>query len=179
MASTFKMEPYTHRVDTSWMGGRGTTATKLKRAGYLSATPVYEKIYVRRSRGGNKGRTLPITTPNVDPKRYYVKNKIIAYDASIMTRVEYRQAPPPPAPAAATAPATSIASATTFAAPATTSIKQEPVKQPGIGANRGRTGSRGRGNTGVASSAFAGNIGSVNTEIQNDDVLMPYMKNNI
>lgn len=143
MASTFKMEPYTHRVDTSWMRGRGTTAAKLKRAGYLSATPVYGPEYEFKPQRGGKSR---------------MKRDIIGYDASIMTRVEYEQAP---------APTTA------------TTIKQEPVKQPGIGANRGRTGSRGRGNAGVASSAFAGNIGSVNTEEQNDDVLMPYLKENI
>jgi hypothetical protein len=32
---------------------------------------------------------------------------------------------------------------------------------------------------GSAGTAFAGNIGSVNTEEQNDDVLLPYMKGNI
>ena len=143
MASTFKMEPYTHRVDTSWMRGRGTTDAKLKRAGYLSATPVYGPEYMTNPTRGGKGR---------------LTKDIIGYDASIMTRVEYEQAPAP-------APATSI--------------KQEPVKQAGVGANRGRTGSQGRGNAGVASNAFAGNIGSVNTEEQNDDVILPYMKNNI
>jgi len=145
MASTFKMEPYTHRVDTSWMRGRGTTAAKLKRAGYLSATPVYGPEYEFKPQRGGKSR---------------MKQDIIGYDASIMTRVEYKQAPAP-----ATAPATTI--------------KQEPEKQAGVGANRGRTGSQGRGNAGVASNAFAGNIGSVNTEEQNDDVLMPYMKENM
>ena len=145
MASTFKMEPYTHRVDSSWMRGRGTTATKLKRAGYLSATPVYGPEYMTNPTRGGKGR---------------LTKDIIGYDASIMTRVEYQQAP---------APATALA----------TSIKQEPVKQPGIGANRGSSASKGRGNTGVAGNAFAGNIGSVNTEIQNDDEVLPYLKGNI
>lgn len=147
MASTFKMEPYTHRVDTSWMKGRGTTKYKLEKAGYLSATPVYGPEYMKKGYRGRKGR---------------MTRDIIGYDASIMTRVEYQQAP---APAPATAPATTI--------------KQEPVKQAGIGANRGRAGSQSRGNAGVSSNAFAGNIGSVNTEEQNDDVVMPYMKENL
>ena len=146
MASTFKMEPYTHRVDSSWMSGRGTRDAKLKRAGYLSATPVYGPEYMTKPTRGGKGR---------------LTRDIIGYDASIMTRVEYRQAPAP-----AQAPATTIA-------------KQEAPKSiGGPGANRGSASRGSRGNMGVASNAFAGNIGSVNTEVQNDDDVLPYEKNN-
>ena len=142
MASTFKMEPYTHRVDSSWMSGRGTTAAKLKRAGYLSATPVYGPEYMTKPTRGGKGR---------------LTKDIIGYDASIMTRIEYQQAP----------------------APATTIPKQEAAKSiGGPGANRGSVSRGSRGNMGVASNAFAGNIGSVNTEVQNDDDVLPYEKNN-
>ena len=146
MASTFKMEPYTHRVDSSWMRGRGTTEAKLKRAGYLSATPVYGPTYMKKPTRGGKPRET---------------RDIIGYDASIMTRVEYKQAPAP------------------AAAPATTIAKQEAPKSiGGPGANRGSASRGSRGNIGVSSNAFAGNIGSVNTEVQNDDELMPYEKNN-
>ena len=142
MASTFKMEPYTHRVDSSWMSGRGTTAAKLKRAGYLSATPVYGPEYMTKPTRGGKGR---------------LTKDIIGYDASIMTRVEYKQAE----------------------APATTIPKQEAPKSiGGSGANSGSVSRGSRGNTGVASNAFAGNLGSVNNEVQNDDEVLPYEKNN-
>ena len=173
MASTFKMEPYTHRVDKSWTRGRGSREGKLKRAGYLSATPVYGPEYMTKPTRGGKGR---------------LTRDIIAYDASIMTRVEYRPAPPPPAPKAAPAP--TIAPATTLAAPAqataqaaqapaTTIPKEEAPKSiGGPGANRGSVSRGSRGNMGVASNAFAGNIGSVNTEVQNDDEMLPYEKNN-
>lgn len=176
MTSIFKMEPMTYRVPTNYFNERSRSGSspstfnaRVKRKGYESATPVYEQRYVRRGRGGNEGRYLPITTPNVNMKRYSIKDNLIGYDAVAITRVEYKQAPAP-----ANAPATTAAPA-----PATTTIKQEPVKQAGIGANRGTVGSRGRGNAGVASSAFAGNIGSVNTEVQNDDAIMPYMKENL
>lgn len=58
--------------------------------------------------------------------------------------------------------------------------KPEPEKAPkkSLGANRGAAGRGSRRNMGVASNAFAGNIGSVNTEVQNDDELMPYKKVN-
>jgi hypothetical protein len=142
MASTFKMEPYTHRVDSSWTRGRGTTEAKLKRAGYLSATPVYGPTYMKKPTRGGKPRET---------------RDIIGYDASIMTRVEYKQAP----------------------APETTIPKQEAPKSiGGPGANRGSASRGSRGNIGVSSDAFAGNLGSVNTEVQNDDELMPYEKNN-
>ena len=163
MASTFKMEPMTYRVGPKYFNERSRSGSspntfnaRVQRKGYESATAVYGPQYMTKPTRGGKPR---------------LTRDIIGYDASIMTRVEYRQAP---APAPAAAPATTAAPA-----PATTTIKQEPVKQAGVGANRGTVGSRGRGNAGVAGNAFAGNIGSVNTEEQNDDVLMPYMKNNI
>jgi len=137
MASTFKMEPMTYRVDTSWMRGRGTTETKLKRAGYLSATPVYGQVKNTNARTAKK-------TP--------FKNEIIGYDASIMTNVEYVQ------PTAAT-------------------VTTAPKETPGKGANRGAVGSLGTASgAGVAGSAQAGLVGSVNTEVQNDDELLPYQK---
>jgi len=56
--------------------------------------------------------------------------------------------------------------------------KEAPkVETPGTGANRGATGSLGTASgAGVAGSAQAGLVGSVNTEVQNDDVLLPYQK---
>ena len=140
MASTFKMEPMTYRVDSSWMRGRGTTETKLKRAGYLSATPVYGPEYMTKPQRGGKGR---------------LTKDIIGYDASIMTNVEYVQ------PATATL----------------TTAETAPKETPGKGANRGGVGSLGAAsNPGVAGSAQAGIVGSVNTEVQNDDMLLPYQK---
>jgi len=131
------MEPMTYRVDTSWMRGRGTTETKLKRAGYLSATPVYGQVKNTNARTAKK-------TP--------FKNEIIGYDASIMTNVEYVQ------PTAAT-------------------VTTAPKETPGKGANRGAVGSLGTASgAGVAGSAQAGLVGSVNTEVQNDDELLPYQK---
>jgi|DEB0MinimDraft_6_1074348.scaffolds.fasta_scaffold00325_18 hypothetical protein len=53
----------------------------LAREGYESATPVMEKYYQRRGRGGRPG-TLPITTPNVDPRFYMVREKRIGWDAT-------------------------------------------------------------------------------------------------
>tara|TARA_R110000822_G_C15010825_1_gene461924 strand:+ start:65 stop:520 length:456 start_codon:yes stop_codon:yes gene_type:complete len=150
------MEPYTHRVDTSWMSGKGTTAVKLKKAGYLSATPVYGQV--PNTNGRTKTKTPFLT-------------KIVAYDASIMTNVEYVQAPAPkpaPAPAAVAAP---IAAAAAPAAPVI------PKEVPGTGANRGSVGSIGPSTgVGVTGSAQAGLVGSVNTEEQNDDTLLPYQK---
>tara|TARA_R110000765_G_scaffold32788_1_gene75760 strand:- start:285 stop:617 length:333 start_codon:yes stop_codon:yes gene_type:complete len=50
-------------------------------------------------------------------------------------------------------------------------------EKPGTGANRGATGSLGTAsNMGVAADAQAGMVGSVNTEVQNDDMLLPYTK---
>ena len=51
------------------------------------------------------------------------------------------------------------------------------VETPGTGANRGAVGSLGASSgMGVAGNAEAGLLGSVNTEIQNDDNLLPYQK---
>jgi hypothetical protein len=138
------MEPMTYRVGTSWMSGRGTTQVKLDRAGYLSATPVYGQV---KNTNGRTARKTPF------------KNEIIGYDASIMTRVEYEQAPAP---------------AVAQAAPAAPAA---PKEVPGKGANRGAVGSLGTSSSpGVAGSAQAGLVGSVNTEVQNDDNLLPYQK---
>ena len=50
-------------------------------------------------------------------------------------------------------------------------------EKPGTGANRGAVGSLGTSSgIGTAGSAQAGLVGSVNTEVQNDDVLLPYQK---
>ncbi len=56
--------------------------------------------------------------------------------------------------------------------------KEAPkVETPGTGANRGATGSLGASSgAGIAGNAEAGLVGSVNTEVQNDDVLLPYQK---
>jgi hypothetical protein len=145
MASIFKNEPMTYRVDSSWMSGRGTTATKLKRAGYLSATPVYGPVYQKKWQRSSK------TKPTRD---------IIGYDAQIMTKVEYTQPQPQVQPQVQ-----QIA-------------KEAPkVETPGTGANRGAVGSLGTASgAGVAGSAQAGLVGSVNTEVQNDDMLLPYQK---
>ena len=51
------------------------------------------------------------------------------------------------------------------------------VETPGTGANRGAVGSLGASSgMGVAGNAEAGLLGSVNTEVQNDDNLLPYQK---
>ena len=51
------------------------------------------------------------------------------------------------------------------------------VEVPGTGANRGAVGSLGTSSgAGVAGNAEAGLVGSVNTEVQNDDMLLPYQK---
>jgi hypothetical protein len=64
-------------------------------------------------------------------------------------------------------------------APVTTAPKQEAEKSiGGPGANRSSARRGSRRTMGVASEAFAGNVGSVNTEVQNDDVLLPYQKVN-
>ena len=50
-------------------------------------------------------------------------------------------------------------------------------EKPGTGANRGAVGSLGTSSgTGIAKNSEAGLVGSVNTEVQNDDVLLPYQK---
>ena len=61
---------------------------------------------------------------------------------------------------------------------ATTAEPVEKEAKTNTGANRGAAGRGSRRNMGVASNAFSGNIGSVNTEVQNDDVLLPYQKVN-
>tara|TARA_Y100000389_G_scaffold185684_1_gene205327 strand:+ start:369 stop:761 length:393 start_codon:yes stop_codon:yes gene_type:complete len=51
------------------------------------------------------------------------------------------------------------------------------AETPGTGANRGAVGSIGTSSgAGIAGNAEAGLVGSVNTEVQNDDVLLPYQK---
>jgi len=60
----------------------------------------------------------------------------------------------------------------------TTTVAEEKSKGPGSGANRGGTRGSRRRMMGSAGTAFAGNVGSVNTEVQNDDVLLPYQKGN-
>ena len=76
------MDKTTTRVGPTVFGGRGTFDYKVKQKGYDSATPIYEQRYARRSRGGDAGRYLPITTPNVNPRAYYVQNNLIGYDAT-------------------------------------------------------------------------------------------------
>lgn len=59
--------------------------------------------------------------------------------------------------------------------PTATSVEKEAKQN--TGANRGAVGSLGMSSgIGTAGSAQAGLIGSVNTEVQNDDVLLPYQK---
>jgi hypothetical protein len=60
----------------------------------------------------------------------------------------------------------------------TKTIAEEKSTGPGAGANRGSARGSRRRMMGTAGTAFAGNVGSVNTEEQNDDVLLPYMKGN-
>ena len=51
---------------------------------------------------------------------------------------------------------------------------------PNTGANRGAVGSLGTSSgIGTAGTAQAGLVGSVNTEVQNDDMVLPYMKGNV
>lgn len=50
-------------------------------------------------------------------------------------------------------------------------------EKPGTGANKGAVGSLGTSSgIGTAGTSQAGLVGSVNTEVQNDDVLLPYQK---
>ena len=70
----------------------------------------------------------------------------------------------------------------TRAAPATTiqpTTVAEQSNTGGPGANKSSARRGSRRTMGVASEAFAGNVGSVNTEVQNDDVLFPYQKGNL
>lgn len=55
---------------------------------------------------------------------------------------------------------------------------ESPAKDlPGKGANRGTSGVLGSGEgMGTATGREAGLVGSVNPEVQNDDVLLPYQK---
>ena len=54
---------------------------------------------------------------------------------------------------------------------------ESPEKKPRQGANRGAVGTAGSGGLNVgAGGGEAGLVGSVNTEVQNDDVLLPYQK---
>jgi len=58
--------------------------------------------------------------------------------------------------------------------------QQASKEKPGTGANRGAVGSLGTSSgIGTAGTSQAGLVGSVNTEIQNDDVVLPYMKGNV
>lgn len=55
--------------------------------------------------------------------------------------------------------------------------KTNTGSNPSTGANRGAVGSLGMSSgIGTAGSAQAGLVGSVNTEVQNDDMLLPYQK---
>ena len=73
--------------------------------------------------------------------------------------------------------------AATAPAPAPAPVQQQvakaipKVETPGTGANRGAVGSLGTSSgAGVAGNAQAGLVGSVNTEVQNDDMMLPYQK---
>ena len=66
----------------------------------------------------------------------------------------------------------------TQAAPVQTKTIAEERSTGGPGANRSSARRGSRRTMGVASESFAGNVGSVNTEVQNDDVLFPYQKGN-
>ena len=55
--------------------------------------------------------------------------------------------------------------------------QQTSTEKSGTGANRGAVGSLGTSSgIGTAGTSQAGLVGSVNTEVQNDDVLLPYQK---
>ena len=59
-----------------------------------------------------------------------------------------------------------------------TKAEADKTSKKSLGANRGAAGRGSRRNMGVASNAFAGNLGAVNTEVQNDDELLPYQNVN-
>ena len=62
-------------------------------------------------------------------------------------------------------------------APSGTQASTPKEEKPGTGANRGAVGSLGTSSgIGTAGTSQAGLVGSVNTEVQNDDVLLPYQK---
>ena len=149
MASTFKMEPMTYRVGPKYFNERS-------RSGSWAST-----FNDRVKRKGYESATAvygpEYMTKGSRGNKGRMTKDLIGYDAVAMTRVEYRPAP---------APAKSIAEAA-------------PKETPGKGANRGTVGSLGTATgAGVAGTAQAGNVGSVNTEVQNDDAMMPYMKEN-
>ena len=55
--------------------------------------------------------------------------------------------------------------------------QQTSKEKPGTGANKGAVGSLGTSSgIGTAGTSQAGLVGSVNTEVQNDDMLLPYQK---
>ena len=152
----------TYRVGPTYFNERSrsgnwasTFDARVTKKGYESATPVYGPQYMKMPQRGGKGK---------------MTQDLIGYDAVAITRVEYVQAP---APAAAKAPA-AVAAPIAAAAPAAPVI---PKEVPGTGANRGSVGSIGPSTgVGVTGSAQAGLVGSVNTEEQNDDTLLPYQK---
>jgi hypothetical protein len=76
-SESFK-ETVTERMPANSFAGRGTFDYKVRRAGYESATPIYEERYIRRGRGRGP-QYLPITTPNVDRNRYMVQKYITGY----------------------------------------------------------------------------------------------------
>jgi len=150
MASTFKMEPMTYRVAPNYFNER-------TRSGSWAST-----FDARVQKKGYESAT-PVYGPEYMTKpqrggKGRMTQDLIGYDAVAMTRVEYVQAPAPAVAQAQAAPAA-------------------PKEVPGKGANRGAVGSLGTASSpGVAGSAQAGLIGSVNTEVQNDDNLLPYQK---
>lgn len=73
-------ESVTERVAPGTFAGRGSFQNLVRQKGYESATPVYEERYIRRSRGAGP-QYLPISTPNVDPRRYMKQSYLIGYDA--------------------------------------------------------------------------------------------------
>jgi len=151
MASTFKMEPMTYRVGPTYFNER-------TRSGSWSST-----FDARVKKKGYESATAVygpqyMTKPQRGGKGRMTQD-LIGYDAVAMTKVEYVQAPAP---------------AVAQAAPAAPAA---PKEVPGKGANRGAVGSLGTASgAGVAGSAQAGLVGSVNTEVQNDDMLLPYQK---
>lgn len=154
MASIFKMEPMTYRVGPTYFNER-------TRSGSWART-----FDARVKKKGYESATPVYGTPYMTKPQRGGKGRmtsdLIGYDAVAITRVEYKQAPAP------------------AQAPATTIPKEEAPKSiGGPGANR-VSGRRNRASTmGVASQAFAGNVGSVNTELQNDDEVLPYLKGNM
>lgn len=79
-SESFK-ETVTERVASGTFAGRGSFQKKVSQKGYESATPVYEERYIRRSRGAGP-QYLPISTPNVDPRRYMKQSYVVGYDAT-------------------------------------------------------------------------------------------------